>query len=155
MYFACDRCWSCCACLSIFTSKGKVDMLCNQSGSAWWSIKEKKEKQNQKTTTKQVYWKQNEEHFIFLFLPLECVAFPLKKNKKLRARFMPWSPLQSCFKSLSLVQDVLIYIYIQRERESEREILFLKMWQNDPNRSPPFISPWQWTICKKNFVSMK
>ena len=58
-----SRCWSCCACLSTFTSKDKVDMLCNQCHSAWWSIRNKqtnktktKTATNQKTstTTKQV-----------------------------------------------------------------------------------------------------
>ena len=41
-----SRYWSCYACLSTSTSKGKVDMLRNQSRGAWWSIKEKKEKQS-------------------------------------------------------------------------------------------------------------
>ena len=81
--FACDRCWSCCACLSIFISKGTVDMLCNQSRGAWWSTKEKKEKQTKTKHQQQsrkhqqqnrLSWIQNEEHFIFLLLPLFCLG---------------------------------------------------------------------------------
>ena len=72
------RCWNCCACLSSSTSKGKVDMSCNQSCSAWWSIKEKERKNNKTTTRKQhqrnrLFWIQNEDLFVFLFLPLFCL----------------------------------------------------------------------------------
>ena len=33
-----------CTCLSTLTSKGQVDMFCNQSRSIWWSIQKKKKK---------------------------------------------------------------------------------------------------------------
>ena len=49
-----SRCWSCCVCLSTFTLKCKVDMLCNQSRSANWFIKEKKKINRKTTRTKQV-----------------------------------------------------------------------------------------------------
>ena len=80
--------------LSIFTSKCKVDMLCNQSRGSWWSIKEKKEKQ---TKTKQSSSNKPENnnnnnnknrvvldtkwgtfHFLVFAFVLERVAFTLK-----------------------------------------------------------------------------
>ena len=73
-----SRCWSFCACLSTFVSKYKVDTLCNQSRSAWWSIKEKKQETttNQKTTTKQVDLDTTSGTFYFIVFALECVALP-------------------------------------------------------------------------------
>ena len=50
-----SRCWSCCVCLSTFTSKGMVDMLCNPSRNALWSTKEKEKntkKREKKNTEK-------------------------------------------------------------------------------------------------------
>ena len=107
--------------------------------------KEKRNNNNNKPENR-LSWIQNEEHCIFLFLPLFCleiryVSLIYKKKRRikkkryfLRARFMPWNPLESCFKSLSIVQDDLKDIY----RESTS--LFLKMWKNYPNRSPYFIA---------------
>ena len=141
-----SKCWSCCACLSTFTSNGKVDMLCNQSRSAWWSIKEKKKETttttNQKTGCLGYKMRNIAFSYFCLCFVLKYVTFPLYKKKRrrkkkryfLRARFMPWNPLESCFKSLSIVQDDLKDIY----RESTS--LFLKMWKNYPNRSPYFIA---------------
>ena len=100
-------CWSCCACLSISTSKGKVAMSCNESCSAWWSVKKKKKKERKKPpTTKQqnrLSWIQNEEHFIFLFLPLFCLkmrCFPLKDEPKYKKIYV------------KLQYDIIIIIFI-------------------------------------------
>ena len=114
-----NRCWSCCACLSTFISKGKVDMLCSQSRSAGWSFKEKKQETttNQKTTTKQVVLdtKWGTFHFLVFAFVLSWNALRSLNYFFLRARFMPWSPLESCFRSISIVQDDLIYTYIKSE----------------------------------------